>query len=265
MNSPNPNSPFYTVVGLGPLKTEYPYPSGRKWAGLIFGLLCLFASPMLLLLAAYLGYDAYNRFGVRRVDDEVIVPLVFAGIAFLVGALLVFNAWRNWSVAAALYENGFAYNDRKGLRQVRWDQIAAVWQSITKHYRNGIYVGTTHIYTVQTNDNQKIILDDKFKKVEDLGNAVLKGSTNALWPKYWQQAQSGQRITFGPLALDTQGMYTGKKSLLWNDIKAVKIQSGTISVSKKDGGWFAWTTASVPQIPNFYIFYELVGKFAKIE
>jgi len=261
----NPNSPFYTVVGLGPLKTEYPYPKVGKWVGLIFGLIFLFASPMLLLLAAYLGYDAYNRFGMRRVDDEIIVPLILAGVAFLVGALMIFNAWRNWSLAAALYENGFAYNDRKGLQQVRWDQIQAVWQSITKHYRNGIYVGTTHIYTVQTNDGQKIVLNDKFKKVEDLGNAVLNGSSNALWPKYWQAVQSGQRLTFGPLALDTQKVYSGKKELLWSEIKAIKIQRGTISVSKKDGGWFAWTTASVPQIPNFYVFYKMVGKFAKVE
>ena len=214
MNTPNPNSPFYTVVGLGPLKTEYPYPNGRKWAGLIFGLIFLFASPVLVVLAAYLGYDAYNRHGLSRVDDAVIVPLILAGVGFVVGALMIFTAWRNWSLTTALYENGFAYNDRKGLRQVRWDQIEAVWQSIIKHYRNGIYIGTTHVYTVRTSDGQKIVLDDRFKKVEDLGNAVLQGSSNALWPKYWQSVQSGQRVTFGPLALDSQKLGTG--SLRWD-------------------------------------------------
>jgi len=261
----NPNSPFYTVVGLGPMKTEYLYSGRAKWFSLIFGLIFFFASPLLVLLAAYLAYDAYNQHGIRPAEQAGIAPLFLAGITFVIGALVLFNVWRNWPLAAALYENGLAYNDRKGMQQVRWDQIESVWQSIVKHYHNGVYTGTTHTYTVRTNDGQKIILDDRFKKVEDLGNAVLKSSSNALWPKYWQMAQSGQRIPFGPLALDNQKIYSGKKELLWSDIKAIKIQRGVISVSKKDGGWFAWTTASVPQIPNFYVFYELVGRFAKIE
>jgi len=34
---------------------------------------------------------------------------------------------------------------------------------------------------------------------------------------------------------------------------------------KKDKGWFNWATVTVPQIPNFFIFYELIGRFTKIE
>lgn len=260
-----PDSPFSAVIGLGPLKSQHPYKGAGKWGGLIFGGLCFLAAPALTLLAIYLGYDAYNRYGVARVDNAVIPPLIFAGIAFLLGALVLWNAWNNWPLAVNLYEDGFAYNDRKGLQQVRWDQIEAVWQAITKHYRNGIYTGTTHVYTVKTTDGRKLALDDRLAKVEDLGKAVQSGSIKAVWPKYSAALQAGQRLTFGPLAIDNSGIYSGNKSLRWDEIQNVKLAQGNLSIKKKEGGWFSWASAAVPQIPNFYAFYDLVGRFTKIE
>ncbi len=50
--------------------------------------------------------------------------------------------------------------------------MAAVWQSIAKHYTSGIYTGTSHLYTVQLSDDTRYRLDDKFNAVEGLGSAV---------------------------------------------------------------------------------------------
>ncbi len=261
----NPDSPFASVINLGPLKTGHPHKGLGKWVGLFFGGLCLLAAPALGLLALLLGYDAYNSGGdLGSAGEAMLLPLCFAGAALLIGALVVYNAWRNWPLQAALYENGFAHYDRKGLQQVRWEQIEAVWQRVTKHYTNGVYTGTTHSYTVQAQNGVKLVLDDKLAKVEDLGNAIQAGAAKALWPKYVAALQAGQRLTFGPLVLDANGLTAGKKALQWKDIKAIKIARGVISV-KKEGGWLSWASATVPQIPNFYIFYELVGRFTKVE
>ncbi len=264
-------SPFTSIVGLGALKSEHRYKSAGKWFGVVFGMVCLLAAPFLCLLSAYLGYDTYTRFGSSRglervmdIDSGVGVTLCFGIGALVVGAFVLWEAWRSWPVAAALYENGLAYNDRGGLKQVRWDDVDGVWQSVTKHYRNGIYVGTTHLYTVQARDGMKIKLDDKLTDVEELGNQIQRGTASVLFPRYWQSLQNGQRVTFGPLALDLKGLYSGKKELTWQEIKGVKIAQGVISV-KKDKGWFNWATVTVPQIPNFWIFYELIGRFAKVE
>ena len=264
MQSRDPNSHFTSVVGLGPLKAEHPYKGAGRWVGLVFGFLCMLAVPASVLLAIYLWFVTYDRRGLLPAEQIIVGPLAIAGIALVVGGLVLFNVWRNWPLAAALYDSGFAYNDRKGLRQVRWDQVEAVWQSVTKHYTNGVYTGTTHVYTVRAGDGVRIVLDDKLAKVEDLGQAILKNSAIALFPRYWQTLQSGQRVTFVPFALDRDGLYSGSKALQWNEIKGIKIQRGVISV-KKEGGWFNWASATVPQIPNFYIFYELVGRFTKVE
>jgi hypothetical protein len=261
----DPNSPFSSVIGLGNLKGEYSNAGRRRWFSVIFGGLCLLAAPALVLVAAYVGYVTYNNSGLYKVAENVALPLIIALAAFVIGASVLINAWRNWRVAAALYENGVAYHSRTGIQQVNWSDVTAVWQRVIRHYTNGVYTGTTHAYTIQTNTGQKVVLDDRLgKKVEELGNAVQRGAGNALYPRYWQAIQNGQRVDFGPMAIDNQKLYAGKKELRWDEIKAVKVTKGMISV-KKDKGWFNWATVRVPQVPNFFVFYDLIGHFTKTE
>ena len=264
MNSADSNSPFLGVIGLGSLKAEYKNAGARRWIGLTFGVLCLLATPVLLLLTAFVAYQTYNESGLYKVLDNAIVPLIGAVIAFVIGAAVVISAWRNWRLAAALFDNGIAYQSRTGIQQVTWSDVTAVWQRVTRHYTNGVYTGTTHVYTLQTNTGQKIVLDDRLGKgIEELGKAVQRGASNALFPRYFTAVQNGQRVDFGPLAMDNQKLYAGKKELPWGEIKAVKISKGQISI-QKDKGWFNWASVTVPQVPNFFIFYDLVGRFTKI-
>jgi len=259
------DSPFSSVIGLGAFKGEYKYGGRQKRLSLIFGLICLGLGPALLLLAAWLAYDAYNNRGLVGVGEAVALPLIFAALAILIGIAISFSAWRNWTLAAALYENGVALNTRRGMQQAAWHDVAAVWQAVTRHYTNGIYTGTTHVYNVATNTGEKLVFDDRLgKQVEQLGQAIQRGVTNALYPRFWQGLQNGQRLDFGPLALDREKLYSGKKELRWDEIKAIKIEKGQISV-RKDKAWLNWANASVPQVPNFFVFYDLVGRLAKVE
>jgi hypothetical protein len=265
MQSTDTNPAFAGVIGLGAFKKEFKNAGARRWVRLILAVLFLLAVPALLAVAALLGYSAYVDGGLYRVADAVALPLIGAAGFLLFGILMLVTLFRSAGLAAALFENGLAYQTRSGLQQVNWADVTAVWQRVTKHYTNGVYTGTTHSYTLQTNTGQKIVLDDRLGKgVEELGNAVQRGATNALYPRYWTAIQNGQRADFGPLALDNQKLYAGKKELLWNEIKAVKINKGQISV-RKDKAWFNWASVTVPQIPNFFIFYDLVGRFTKIE
>ena len=260
----DPNSPFRGVVGLGALKSEHPR-RGSRWPAVIFGVIFIAAAPVLALVALFLGFEAYSQHGLMRVDDGPVIPLlVIAVIGFVIGALVLFNAWRTWPLAAVLYEDGLAVNRRQGLQVVRWNQVDWVKQAITRHYYNGVYTGTTHLYTIATQDQVKIQLSDQLSKIEDLGKAVQQGVSGALWPRYLRALQAGQRLTFGPLGLDSQKLYSGNKELPWSEIKAISIKKGIISV-KKEKGWFNWASVTVPQIPNFFIFLEIAGRFTNLE
>jgi hypothetical protein len=259
----DPNSPFLSVVGLGALKSEHP-PQRARWVSLTFGVTGLLFTPLCLLLAVLLGYDAYSQHGLARVGDAVVLPLLGAAAAFVIGVATAWEAWRIWPVSARLYEEGFALNTRRGLQVVRWDQVEATWQRVTRRYTNGIYTGTTHSYTVRTKDQSNIMLDDKLTNVEQLGRAVQQGVSTALFPSYVQALQAGQRLSFGPLALDQTKLYAGNKELAWNEIQAIKINRGRVSV-KKEKGWLDWAQAAVPQIPNFFIFLDIVSRLTKVE
>src|SRR5437773_1394690 len=124
----NPDSPFASVIGLGALKSEYSTGGRGRWTAVIFGGLFLAAAPVLLLVAAYLAYDNVTNYGTYRLWRNVPLPLMCAGGAGFVGAAVLLSAWRNWRLAAALYEDGVAYVGQQGLRQFAWPDVNAVWQ-----------------------------------------------------------------------------------------------------------------------------------------
>jgi hypothetical protein len=257
------SSPFAAVIGLGPLKSDHTPTLKTRRSRIIWNVGAIGLGGFLVLAAlAWMVWSSTQR---ASSDNGFPFVLLCCGcVAAPLGVFGLFNTWRNWSLGAALYENGFAYQDRRGLRQVSWSDIDAVWQNITRHYRNGAYTGTTYVYTVQTKDGQRLVLNGDLPGIQALGEAVVRGSTVTLFPRYVQELQAGRRVAFGPLALDPQGLYHGTKTLPWSQAKAVRIHQGIISV-KKEGGWLNWASVSMPQIPNFFIFYELIQRFAPIE
>lgn len=261
----DPNHPLTEVTGLGAFKSLH----DRKGRMLNLIAAAFFALLGVGIVAAGVGYSLYEvmSFGSSRWDNvmpALILGVVVGGLLFLVGAWSLFTAIRDWKLTVGLYEQGVGVVTNSGLQMVRWDQVNAIYQQVTRHYTNGVYTGTTHRYTLIGADGKKHILDDRLKDVEALGNAVQDGVNNALFPRYAQAVNSGQRVDFGPLGLDRQQIYAGKKSLPWSEIKAIKIERGNIAI-KKEGGWFNWSAVTVPQVPNFWVFYALIRNFATVE
>ena len=91
------------------------------------------------------------------------------------------------------------------------------------------------------------------------------GVASVLYPRYVQALKNGQKITFGPLAMDQTKLYSGNKELTWAEVPTVKVDRGIISVKKEGKGWFNWTSVSVPQIPNFYVFLSILDSLGKLE
>ncbi len=264
MTQLDPNHPLTGVVGLGALQAVHE----RKSRVLNLVMSVIFLLVGIGIAVAGVGYGLYEvmTFGSSRWDDAtpaILLGLVIGGLIFFASAWGLFSVLRSWKLVVGRYEQGLGVVSNSGVQQLRWDQIAEIYQQVTRHYTNGIYTGTTHRYTVVI-DGKKQTFDDKLKDVEALGNAIQDGVSGVLFPRYAAAINSGQRVDFGPLGLDKQNIYSGKKSLPWSEIKAVKIQSGTISI-KKEGGWFNWSAVTVPQVPNFWVFYALIRNFAKVE
>lgn len=260
------NPAFSSVMGLGSLKTEHGPKHGAVRKALTIGFLLALAAAAALGIVVY-AYYIYTTWGASRLDNEFPAFLILGLVAIGSGGAGLWQAWRAFrqrGLAVAVYEHGVAHHASNTVQQVRWEQVDSIFQNVTRHYYNGIYTGTTHIYTVVTRDKQRLVFDDQLKNVDQIGGALQQGVSNALYPAYVQAINSGQRVQFGPLGLDRERIYSGNKSLTWAEIKAIKLDRGQIQV-KKEGGWFNWSTASVPQIPNFFVFYQLIRNFTKVE
>ena len=58
-----------------------------------------------------------------------------------------------------LFEQGLVIDKRKQVLAFPWNQVSAVWQSITRNYRNGRYVGTRCTYTLRLVDGYQLKLN----------------------------------------------------------------------------------------------------------
>jgi hypothetical protein len=164
-----------------------------------------------------------------------------------------------------IYDRGFAYRDRKGIQTWQWIDVTSITAAVTRHYHNGIYTGTTHIYTLLNYRNEKIVLNDSFKKVEELAGIIENNIYPLLYERADQAYQSGKTLTFGPVAINQGGILIGKKTYPWTDVKQVAIQNGYVKVSKKDGGWFSGASAAAAAIPNLKIMLSIVNQVVGVK
>jgi hypothetical protein len=256
-------SPFVSVFELGPQQSEHPVKTVHKLGTGILG--ALFAGGGIAAIAfGALGAVQTAPQGMGPTLEAACLPGLIGLVCLGIGGWSLVNAWKNWGSRAAVFDRGLAVARWEDVRQIPWEEITEVWQDITKHYTNGIYTGTTHKYSIRLADDSKYSWDDKYKDIETLGRVIQSKVTNMLYPKYAAALKAGSRLEFGPLALDYNKLYSGKRELNWDDVKSVKIQGGYLSV-KKEKGWFRWVGASVPQIPNFFILYALLKEFNLVE
>jgi hypothetical protein len=256
---------FSSVMGLGvPVGIFAPSKTSR-WGSAIFGMLLLGGSALTVLGGIFYAYDQADKHGSAFFQRAIGTPLIIAAIMFVIGAALAYSAFNNWNKAAVLYEKGLAYQDNKGMQMLRWEEIVYFFFSITKHYRNGVYVGTTYIYTLQKADNSRVLLNNALAKVQDLGNAIEKAVFPIQYQRIVEQLKLGQPVSLGPVLLNKDGIGIGKKSFVWPEVEQVGIQNGYINVKKKNGGWFSGASIPVSSIPNLQAMLAVVDQIVKVK
>ena len=204
-----------------------------------------------------IGGLALFYFGAGAVADGGIVGVIFGVILIAAGVYAIYRAYMNAGKNVQVYSDGLVSTTRQGTDIFRWDQIIGAWQSVTRHYRNGIYTGTTHTYTIQGADGRKAVFNDALRNVEKLGDAIQKQTFSYLFPRAVASFMAGQPLNFGKLTISQQGVSNGRETVLWGEIKQFRLHQGVISISKQ-GRWFNWSNATVAQTPNVFVFLALV-------
>ncbi len=257
---------FSEVFGLGAPTMVYSAKKGSRWGALLVMLLLFAGAGGALLWGAYNAYTRYLKFGPAIVVSSLTGPWILAGALFLIGLVISWSTYSNWKKAAVVYKNGMAYRDRKGLRAWRWDEFGSMTSAVTKHYTNGIYTGTTHVYTLIKTDGEKFVLKDTIAKVEDLAAEIRQNIFPLLYDIYAQAYNEGKPCAFGPVKLSkADGIQVGKKVYPWDEVEQVGIQKGTLSVKKKGGRWFSGASATAASIPNLEVMLSIVDQVVGLE
>jgi hypothetical protein len=237
----------------------------NRWVSAIFGVLLIGVAGLAVIYGLYDTSVQVSKYGPVMFGKSIITPLLIAAVAFLFGVLAAYNAYRNWNTSAAVYENGLAYCDNSGVQTWPWNEIEWFTTAITKHYRNGIYTGTTYLYTLQKADGSKLQLNNRFKQIEALGRLINQKVAPLQYEKLRQQLRSGQSVRLGQITISQQSLTINKKDYAWSEIDSVGIRNGYVNVKKKDGGWFSGASAAVAAIPNLDPLLTIIDQIVKVK
>lgn len=186
------------------------------------------------------------------------------GMAALAGGLLIgYRAFVERDSRISVFQKGMVSTKAGTDKVIRWDDIDAVWQAITHHKRYGMTVRTTHLYTIQLSDGEKIKFNDTVKNVEQLGSTIQQEVVKRLLPKAAETLKSGGTVNFGKLSVSPQGLSNSRETIPWDQVQKVNINRGIITV-RKEGKLFNWSNVSVAQTPNVFVFLSLVDQIVGI-
>jgi hypothetical protein len=185
------------------------------------------------------------------------------GIVLLCGGLwLAINALLYYGLRVYVFTEGLVRVKGNSTDVIRWDQIKTIWQKVNKRYLGSFHIGTTHVYTVQRDDGKKFRFNNGLSKVDALGNTLTQEINHRLLPKAIDTYNAGEPVTFGKLSVSLHGISNGEEIILWNQVKNIQVNKGTLAINK-DGQWLNWTTIKVSAIPNFPVFMSLVDYIMK--
>jgi hypothetical protein len=191
-----------------------------------------------------------------------VIVLLF-GLLFLAGAISqISSIIQTANQQIYLFQQGIIIDKGKQVQVLPWNQIAEVWQNITRHYRNGSYTGTTYLYTLRRADGYQIKLDDLTKDIAELGVAIVQGSTRELLPRALHALRAGQTLTFASFSVNQSGISNGQEHLTWSQVQAVDVHQGYMIV-KKTGISQIWRKAHVAKIPNLLVFTAITAEMIR--
>ncbi len=256
---------FANIFGLGGPQGVFAVSQMRRWGNAIFGLFLIGVAGLAVLYGFYDAYTQSAKYGPVMFTKALWPPLAIAAVAGVLSLLALGSAFSNWKRAVVLYEKGFAYSDNGGVQTWGWHEVDLLNVAITRHYTNGIYTGTTYLYTLQKSDGSRLVLDNKLQKIEQLGQAISRGVFPHQYQKLVAALNAGQTVTLGPVAVNKQGIAFGKKAYPWSEIEQVGIQNGYVNIKKKGGGWFSGASAAASSIANLDALLSVIDQVVGIK
>jgi hypothetical protein len=109
------------------------------------------------------------------------------------------------------------------------------------------------------------VLNDSIKRVEAVARIIEEKTFSGLYSQASQSYNSGKKLAFGDVILDTGGIRIGKKEYAWNQIERVFLRQGVLQIARKDGSFFKNARVPVAAIPNFRVLVSILDQVVGIQ
>lgn len=240
---------------LGTQQAEFV--GNRKAAGtnLVVGIICLGLGAVML----------WAGFGMKAADGLFNkVLFIFGGAcSFVAGVSLFYTNWTHRGERAALHEHGLLV-ERGGKRQAAtWDEIATVTEKVEKMHVNGQHIYDRYLYTIEKKGGESFTLSNMVSGVDSIGRAIKRETFARMFPQALETIERGERVSFGRVLVDTNGMEEGGARFLWTQLASVRVKDGVIQI--KDRAGKSVMSGQYGTTPNAHVLLALLEKHLPFE
>lgn len=193
---------------------------------------------------------------------EESLPWIFSGLMAVVLALLFVRGLRGSKTrAAAVFEQGFAYAERKKVQAWRWEDVEEVSATIIRHYLRKRLTRTTHIYTLVNKEGENLQVDDSLVNVDAFYKHLQNNTLQLRYQRMADLYNLGEKVRFGPVRIGKKlGIEVGRKTYPWDKIEEVGIHEGVLTVKKKGSKTFGKSTIKAGEIPNLHVLLSIINQ-----
>ena len=250
---------FSSLSGLG-APVAFFRPSQRaRVAPLACAAVCAAGAAVTLAYGLAASATAYISYGCAAVQELGRAPavvfwlFVLAGISFGLYALLM------WSMSVALYESGIAFRSLGRFRAWAWGDVTAIYLAATREA--GPFPRTRHRYTLEQTAGERASFDDRLENVAGLGTLLGRQIVERHYPGAAGRFNAGERVGFGQVMLDQDGMQMRQRPFPWGEIEFISVRRGYLQVHLRDR-----TESSMPvaSIPNLDVLLLLLGHVSDV-
>lgn len=184
------------------------------------------------------------------------VGLIVLGVTLLpLGLLITWRGWRARQLRIDVHAGGVAYADGLDREAVPWDDVQSLFFDRYPAVR----------LTIQAPFKPPIVIDGRFPDHTALAEAAHQLAVQAMQPRLEAALHAGQRVVFGPLALDGWGVHVGHGAYPWDAVGALRWEArGTSMCCALYGADGALLAELDPRIPNRTVLERLLTQMGKV-
>lgn len=202
--------------------------SFHYWGWIAGSVVFFLAGAGTLASGIYFTYAYVAEFGPEVAGKQLLWPLVLGLASLLAGGILLagFQEYRRQSVE--VYPAGLVYRRRRYAEAWKWNDIEQLFEKLTRKPFSASRTPGQHCYRLTGSSHRPLILDDRFEKVESLGDTIQKARFAPLYTASATAYNQGESLRFGPVSLNKTQITLNKKAFTWEQIAPARIQLGSM-------------------------------------